>query len=280
MYNKYFIFLSLFFLFAFSANDLSAQRKKKKDPLEDLQLYIFKADWSAAKDWNDCTYFMQMNKESDSLFVCRYYHKLGPMVRQESYKDSDLTIIEGRFCWYNSEGYLDSTGWVSNKKKDGYWEYYKDNKLVLSIRYDNGKFLHKTDYINKLFYFQDGTSVSLEEKIKADSIRIDSFKTVQVESKFKQGQQGWMSYIQRNLKTPDRLMNALGLGTHTAIVVFMVDKTGAIDRDIYLEKSVEWSGDRTVLQLIKYSPKWEPAYQNNEAVFYKMKQSLSFQVSD
>ena len=66
--------------------------------------YVFKADWSAAKSIDDSTYFMQEIKDNDTEYVCRYYNKSGPMVRQETYKDESLTIPNGRFCWYNEKG--------------------------------------------------------------------------------------------------------------------------------------------------------------------------------
>ena len=46
--------------------------------------YVFKADWTPAKSIDDCTYFMQEMKDNDTEYVCRYYNKSGPMVRQET----------------------------------------------------------------------------------------------------------------------------------------------------------------------------------------------------
>lgn len=281
MYNKYFIFLSLFLVFTLSANDLSAQPKKKKnskDPLADLQLYIFKADWSAAANWDECIYFMQMNKESDSLFVCKYYNKVGPMVRQESYKDSDLTIPEGRFCWYNSKGYLDSTGIVSNGRKDKFWEYLQNGISTQMIRYDKGKLLTTTDNAAKTFTDENGNTIPLEEKRIADSVAMVGIVSTQIEAKYKDGSQGWVNYLQKNLDTPDRLVSVLGEGRFTVIASFLINKLGDVD-DTYLIKSVEWSGDERILKTLKNSPKWEPAMQENKPVIYRQKQSLTFTVS-
>ena len=63
------------------------------------------------------------------------------------------------------------------------------------------------------------------------------------------------------------------------MVVFLIDKHGFVDKDIYLQKSVEWYGDAEVLSLISSSPQWQPAYQNSEPVYFRMKQSLTFQVN-
>ncbi|MBG9377530.1 hypothetical protein I5907_14900 [Panacibacter sp. DH6] len=262
-----------------ACNETYAQRKKKKDPLADATLYIFNDDWSAAKTYNECTYFMQLTKESDSLYICHYYNKLGPMIRQEPYKDADFTIANGRFCWYNKSGSLDSTGWVSNNKKDHGWDYYQGGKRSLTMEYLNGRFVRTKDYQQEIFINADGTKTPFEDRKANDVINKDSFTTIQVEAKFKNSVDDWTNYLKDNLKTPERLMNILGVGVHTAIVVFMIDKEGKIDKDIYLEKSVEWAGDNEVIALIQNAPDWQPAYQNNKAVFYRMKQSISFSVN-
>lgn len=270
--------ISAFILCIFT-NQLFAQKKKKKDPLSEVSVYLYKADWSGAANLDQCVYFMQVIKQNDSSYICRYYQKLGPIVRQESYKDADLTIANGRFCWYNSRGILDSTGWVTNKRKDGYWDYYQDGKHTLTIKYKDGRYISKTDNIKQVFVDENGNQISFEEKHKADSIRLDSLKTVQIEAKFPDDQQGWIKYLQKHLETPDRLMNVLGNGVYTVVISFMINKMGYVDNDVYLIKSVEWSGDTQVFSVIQKSPQWQPAYQDGKPVIYRQKQSLSFEVN-
>lgn len=266
------------FLCSFT-NYLFAQKRKKKDPLADVKVYLYKADWSGVADLDQAIYFMQVIKQNDSSYICRYYQKFGPMVKQQSYKDADLTIANGRFCWYNNKGMLDSTGWVTNKRKDGYWDYYENGKLTLTIKFHNGRLINKTDYINKIFFDESNNQISLEEKHKTDSIQLDSFKTTQVEAKFPNDQSGWIKYLQSKLETPDRLANVLGDGVHTVVVSFMINKMGYVDDDMYLSQSVEWSGDMMALSVIQKSPQWQPAYQNGRPVIYRQRQSLSFQVN-
>jgi len=271
------LLFSMFLLTAFPQQSFA--QKKKKQQLPDENVYLLKADWTGASSMDDATYFMQIIKQSDSAYVCRYYQKFGPMVRQESFRDEGLSIPYGRFCWYNEKGELDSIGLVVNGKKDNYWNYYKNGKSILTIKYDNGRVINKTDYMAKIFTDENGIKISLDEKNKADSIYNDSIKTTQVEAKFKNGSQDWVEYIQKNLTTPDRLINVLGTGKHEATVVFMVSKEGNIDPDIYLIKSVEWSGDREIFRLIQNSPPWKPAMQDGRPVFYRQKQTLTFQVA-
>lgn len=177
------------------------------------------------------------------------------MVRQESYFDSALTVPNGRFCWYNANGDIDSIGLVYRSKKDDYWYYYRGEKTYLAVYYEKGKMIEKTDYDAQMKYYANGTHESFEERRIKDSlekISLDTtFTTIQIEAKFKGETSAWTNYISNNLKTPDRLMNVLGRGLHTVVVGFMINKEGATD-DVYIIHSVEWSGDRGIISLISF----------------------------
>lgn len=274
------LFAALFYFLPAFISPLIAQKTNKKE--DDDLIYLFKKDWTGAASIEEAAYFMQVTKQSDSAFIARSYNKNGPMVKQESFSDVDLTMPNGRFCWYNEQGKLDSTGWVKSGKKDGSWVYYRDAKTYLTIRYNAGKFIDKSDYDAGLFTDADGTTMPLEEKRISDSLAmlaIDTIKTVQVEAKYKSGAKEWQKYISDNLKTPDRFMNVMGKGRYTAVIVFMVDKEGKVDRDFFLMKSCEWSADAEVFRIIQESPKWQPAIQNGKNVFYRQKQSITFEIN-
>lgn len=243
--------------------------------------YLFKSDWNAAQNVDEATYFMQAVKESDSAYICRYYRKNGPMVRQESYSDKDFIKANGRFCWYNAKGNLDSTGLVVDGKKDRTWNYFKDDKKIATEYFENGHLIERKDYAQNFYINNEGVKISLDEKVKQDSIERTKTDTtievVQIAAAFKGGIKGWTKYLQNNLKTPERLINILGQGEHSVGVYFLVNKEGNTS-DIYLYHSVEWSGDTEVFRIIKNSPKWEPAQQNGKKVYYGQKQSLTFAV--
>ncbi len=260
---------------------LKAQKKKKKDEAESF--YLLKKDWSVAPDLASAAYFMQVVKDNDSLYICRYYNKAGPMVKQESFKDEQLTNPNGLFCWYNNDGYLDSSGSVRNGHKDSYWIYYRNNKSYLSLKYTGGKIAEKQDFDADIYMDSSGAQFSLKEKLTKDSLhRVslmlarDSTKPVQREAKFK-GK--WNDYISKNLKTPERLQNVLGKGKYVVIVTFLIDKEGNI-RDVSLAKSCEWSADAEVFRVLKNSPAWIPAQQNGQPVIYRQKQAITFEVNE
>ena len=259
----------------------NGQKKNKKDEAESF--YIFKNDWSSAPDLASAAYFMHPEKENDSTYVCRFYNKTGPMVKQESFKDEQLSIPNGRFCWYNSEGYLDSIGWVKDGHKDDSWTYYRKDKSYLSIKYKDGKIFEKRDSDADIYMDSTGAQSSLKEKLIKDSIYRDSLmlardsvKPNQVEAKFKGN---WNGYLERNLKTPERLINVMGTGKHFVTISFRIDKEGNVS-EILLFKSCEWSADAEVLRVLKNSPRWEPAQQNGKPVIYRQRQMLAFTVTE
>src|SRR5690349_10039721 len=123
-------------------------------------VYLLKQDWSTAKDMKEAAYLMQLIPENDTTYICRYYNKFGSMVRQESYLDSMFAIPNGRFCWYDQNGMLDSTGLVTRSRKTGVWKYYNDyGELNVVIIYDNGHLVQKRDYVNKEFTDGNGSKI-------------------------------------------------------------------------------------------------------------------------
>jgi hypothetical protein len=223
--------------------------------------YVFKADWTSAKSLDDCTYFMQEIKKSDTEFVCRFYNKLGPMIKQETYKDAGLTIPNGRFCWYNERGKIDSCGVVKNFKKDGRWDYFFGDSTNPTYyqEYDNGKFIKQSSY--------NATSSVNEEEDPS-----------QKKANFPNGTKGWLKYLNNNLVTPERLIKTFGRGTYVETVCFLINTHGKIE-DLYLRKSVEWSADTEVFSIFQESPDWEPAIQKGKPVYYRQVQNVSFRIN-
>ena len=156
---KHIFLCSSFFLFCLSIQPLNAQKKKWKD--EAASLYLLKKDWTPAADLASADYFMQVVKDNDSTYICRYYNKFGPMVKQESFSDETLTVPNGLFCWYNNDGFLDTLGYVKQGRKDGYWDYYRKDKNYLALRYKNGKIMERIDRDADIYIDSTGCTIQL-----------------------------------------------------------------------------------------------------------------------
>src|SRR5205085_5112232 len=137
-------------------------------------------------------------------------------------KDEALTIPNGRFCWYDTKGQIDSCGLVSNSHKDGEWDYFLGDSIKPTYydEYDNGKYLLRHIIADTIAKTAPDTSGKV-------------FTSIQVEAKFKNGSKDWVKYLQRNLQTPARFISIFPRGTYTATVCFLVNKQGNTD-DIYL----------------------------------------------
>lgn len=238
---------------------VSAAQSKKET------FYLFRSDWNPAKSINDAAYFMQVVKDNDSAYVCRYYQKNGPMVRQETYRDKDMDIPNGLFVWYDANGNADSIGHVLNKRKDGDWRYYHSGVPVATIHYDNGKPLKTNN-------FNGAVGGNNSEETREVKISVAEFRNG--------GIPGWIKFIQKNLNTPDRFKSVMlqkNLNTGKVMVSFNVNTEGMID-DIVIEQSCEWSADMEVIRMLRSSPPWMPATQNGEKVNFRHRQLLSFNI--
>jgi len=246
-------------LFVVTAGNSLAQKSTES-------FYAFNADWSAAKSIDACTYFMHEIKKSDTEYVCRYYNKFGPMVRQESYRDADLGILNGVFCWYNSDGFIDSAGSVINSKKDGHWSYLMNDSVKSYYEeYENGRFIKRDNYHKK------DTSDAQTDTLEKDA--------TQKEAIYSKGISGWTKYISSSIKTPDRFTKSMRPGKYIVTVAFTIGKTGKV-QDVILLKSIEWSADAEVLRIIENSPVWAPAVQKGKPVLYRQKQNIVFSIAE
>ena len=240
------------------------------------RFYAYLEDWTNTADMKKARFFMHVVKE-DTAYVCRYYNITGPMVKMEAYSDEALTNPKGRFAWYNGKGKMDSTGFVYEGKKDGYWYYHTHPDSVnvtVMEKYEKGKFQWRNDYLNKRTVYSDGRVVPFDTTSGKDTSKM---VTVQLEASFPNGLVGWRKYLERNLKTPDRFMDVINNGRATVVVSFTVDTDGTIS-DVFLDKSVEWSVDMEAQRVIRNGPKWQPATQNGRKVKYRQRQSITFVV--
>lgn len=273
MKNYYAVYCTLVLIVMWQP--LFSQQNQEED------FYLLKSDWTTAKDINEAKYFMQAVKENDTTYTCRYYNKIGSMVRQEVYLDSDFVIPNGRFCWYNKRGNLDSTGMVYKGKKNGVWNYYSESlKLTTTIVYNNGNRIEKRNYLSNDYTDESGKKSKLDanEKAEHDAFIEDS---LQGKVQFRKASFGiqdtdneWKDFLKKNITVPQRFLEAFGSGIYPATSSFIVNKEGNTE-DIYLLHSCEWSFDAEVLSAIKKSPAWEPAIENGEKVNYRKQQTVT-----
>ena len=238
--------------------------------------FAFREDWSPAGNINKSAYFMHRVKENDTTFVCRFYRTLGSMVKCETYKDENLQIPHGRFAWYNKLGNIDSIGIVTNGKKDGYWQFNNpDGSMAVGVFFENGRRIWTKNFTSNILTYADGTIIDLNSAYYKDSVDAITSGSNKQPAEFKGGIKGWVSYLEKTLRTPGRFREVAGMGGKGKVVVaFTVDTEGRI-HDPFIDHSVEWSVDMETLRVLKESPRWTPATQNGKPVIYRHKQSIT-----
>lgn len=241
--------------------------------------YVFDENFKPVASIDVATYFLNVRKMADSVFVCRYYQKFGPMVRQETYKDKEFKIQHGRFVWYNTFGKVDSTGFYENGMKDGEFQHYDDTLGTSDIyKYADGKLLSHEDMRKHFLYYTDGRVEDLNPKLnEKDTSKV--FTVVQVESEFKGKEKAWSKFISKNFVIPKRYETIVGRkgGRGKTTSYFMVNKVGEVE-DIWIARSCEWSVDMEVIRVYSIAPNWTPAIQNGKIVRSRKRQDISFVV--
>lgn len=200
------------------------------------------ADDNGVTDKEKDAKFLVVEKQmNDSTFERLDYYFAGPMMRMASFKDKNLTILNGSYIDYHSNGYLATTGQYVNNKKDGDWFVYDDTSKVItkySFHLDSLVATINMDSLDKA-----------TELIKPDT-------TGEIEAKFKGGPARIRSIISSNFKVPDRTGALIKDGTVN--IRFTIDKEGK-QSDIYVAKSVEFAFDEEALRVVALLNNWVPA---------------------
>ncbi|MFT3825537.1 MAG: TonB family protein [Chitinophagaceae bacterium] len=233
--------------------------QKKKEEF----FYAYDENWKGTT-LEHAVYIEHVQKFSDTCWQWDTYNLWGPMIKSEQYKDKEGSIPHGRFAFYNESGRIDSLTRFRNNLAEGSWFYFNDTaKVILQKNYANGKLIRTIDYLK---------TDSLNELVKPDT-SIKTFTKIEVESEFKGGAGSWRSFLEKNIRYPDRALSAEKQGT--VHVWFVVDKEGNVsDATIFI--SVEYSLDEEALRIINRSPRWTPAIQNGRQVRSYKRQPIMF----
>jgi len=241
--------------------------------------YLFKKDWSFAKDLDAAAYFMHMIKENDTTYVCRYYNKVGPLVKWETFYDQDLSIPNGRFAWYNDQGRLDSTGITYRGKKDRTWEHLFDDssRAIIKKEYNRGKFLWQENHLTNIIQYANGSIDSMNRKgsVTRGVSTIDTTDVIQP-AEFNGGLKGWGNFLARELSPPDpKILQLFQDNSAKVVVSFTLSEEGKIS-DVFIFESAEWSLDLESIRVIRKGRDWRPATKNGKPVEFNHRQSITY----
>src|SRR5260221_6987880 len=131
-------------------------------------------------------------------------------------------------------------------------------------------------------YYHDIQGIGQYNKIKKDTLPdndLKIFEKVEVEASFSGGETAWKEFLQNNLKSNVPAKHKAPAGAYTVIIQFVVDKEGNVS-GIKALTNHSYGMEKEVMRIVKKSPKWTPAYQNNRPVKAYRKQPVTFVVSN
>jgi protein TonB len=103
-----------------------------------------------------------------------------------------------------------------------------------------------------------------------------TFKYVEIEATFPGGSRAWLQYLNSHLRYPNKAVKKKIQGT--VVVQFIVDKDGSVI-DVHAISGPELLQEAAV-EVVKTSPPWRHAIQNNRAVKAYKKQPITFSFPD
>lgn len=163
---------------------------------------------------------------------------------------------EGRGYW--PDGKRRYQGHFISGKKCGQWTYYHKNGNPSQVT------LYANDSVGSYTCYDE------EGKLQKKDCYYEK------EASYKGGDKAWMNYLSRRLsivKLPAAYYSGEIFGT--TMLQFIVDVDGRLT-DIKVVKSVDPELDEIALDIIRQSPKWEPAVQYNRKIKAYRKQPITF----
>ncbi|MEZ4740374.1 MAG: TonB family protein [Flavobacteriales bacterium] len=94
------------------------------DAQDPSQAKLFLSEVLEPTSKRQATYFLSAEGKDGDLFVGRIYTMDGRLKAEGRYKDEDLTIEEGLFVYYYTNGQVESKGAYAMGQKSGVWERY------------------------------------------------------------------------------------------------------------------------------------------------------------
>ncbi|MBX9732622.1 MAG: TonB-dependent receptor plug domain-containing protein [Chitinophagaceae bacterium] len=105
------------------------------------------------------------------------------------------------------------------------------------------------------------------------------FTISQVPASFPGGKSAWDKYLERNLKKDIVVEKGGPPGTYTVIVSFIVNSEGFIS-EVKAVNDPGYGSAAEAVRLIQKGPRWKPAQQNGKNVTSRVKQSITYVVSE
>lgn len=124
------------------------------------------------------------------------------------------------------------------------------------------------------------SSKIVEVKPLNNEVQYDKVFTVaQVPASFPGGKDAWQKYLDRNLNRDIPVNKGAPAGKYVTTIEFIVELDGTL-ADIKIATNPGYGTGEEALRIIANGPRWVPASQNGKIVISKVKQNITFQISE
>jgi periplasmic protein TonB len=105
------------------------------------------------------------------------------------------------------------------------------------------------------------------------------FEKVEVEARFPGGDKAWNNFLVQNLDAEVPIKHKAPAGTYTVVIQFVVDRDGNVSNQKALTNH-GYGMEEEVMRLLRKSPRWQPAIQDDRKVNVYRKQPVTFLVEE
>lgn len=208
----------------------------------------------------------------DSAYIYTKYTRLNNLwLGQVYYSKGNVMQSSGT---YRDRNHLHPVGTFKNYSPDG---------ILLNIATydDSSKIIERTHYFSNgtKSAYQSYGSKGYEQKCWDSLGNEKPYCKIEREAQFKSGAEGWLKYLQKNLKGNVAAKSGAPIGMYTVELKFIVDMEGKVG-NIEVVKMPELCKPcaTEAIRVLLKSPTWEPAWQNGNYINYIAIQPIVFEV--
>ncbi|MGF7231609.1 hypothetical protein [Arachidicoccus sp.] len=239
--------------------------------------YLFNKHDKPVMTIGEATAFEVVTQQNDTTYIVRYYKNYGSMLWQKTFKDSSLSLPNGRFAWYDKNGIIDSTGFMKNGRKDGLWDYFLDSSLKAKIIVTLTK--NEEHKIGKNAIQYVSTIKSVQRFFKNGVLADNDDEAIGKTSATKWDYRNLNHFLKKNLdqeigKNNSYYDNA-GYNNAVETISFKVLKDNSLS-DLYILRSCGFPYDNNLLETIQRSPKWNPLYPDDKNISVQKFEKIIF----
>jgi antitoxin component YwqK of YwqJK toxin-antitoxin module len=221
----------------------------------------FDSDWhEVSKD--SAFYYSNFEKKDTAYKVTSYWAKSNKLNTTSIYADTNFYKGIGLLMRYYESGKLqDSMHFTNSGGMETDYHFKENGQLDYKVFYDAKK------------------GGLIGEQYDSLGKKVTGYFSYQIEAKFPGGNAGWNEYLESNIKSNVAAKHKAPVGIYTVTVSFLIDKNGKVIEVKALTDPGYGTAEEAV-RVIRKSPDWMPAIQNNKPVIYRQKQNISFQVTE